>query len=75
MDNNNNNTYYCCKCDFFQDELILRDVCNKWVNDVEETIEKHLNEFKPVFHAKGWKNNKNNKNQKIIMFKPCPKHV
>ena len=27
---------------FFQDELILRDECDKWVNDVEETIEKHI---------------------------------
>ena len=63
---NNNNTYYCCKCVFFQDELILCDECNKWVNDVELTIEKHLNEFKPVFHAKRLKNKKN-KNQKTVM--------
>ena len=43
---------------FFQDELILCDECNKWVNDVGESIEKHLNEFKPVFYARRWKRNK-----------------
>jgi len=32
---------------FFQN--ILRDECSKWADDVEATIEKHLNEFKPVF--------------------------
>ena len=40
----------------FQDELILCDECDKWVNDVGETIEKHLNEFKPVLHAKKMEN-------------------
>ena len=60
----NSNTYYCCQCYFFQDELILCDECDKWVNDVEEKIEKHLNGFKPVFHAKIWKANKKNKNRK-----------
>ena len=49
---------------FFQRELIFVEECSKWINDVEETIEKHLNEFKPVFHAKRLKNNKNNKTQK-----------
>ena len=54
--------YYCCKCSF-NDALILCKECNKWVDDVETTIEKHLNEFKPVVNAKRWKNNKKNKNQ------------
>ena len=46
----NNNIYYYCKCYHFNDEFILCDERNKWINDVEETIEKHLNEFRPVFH-------------------------
>ena len=53
---------------FFKDELILRDECSKWADDVEATIEKHLNEFKPVFHARKWKNNKNNKDQKNMFI-------
>ena len=52
----------------FNDELILREECNKWVDDVETTIEKHLNEFKPVVHAKIWKNNKNSKIPKKIVY-------
>ena len=65
---NDNNTYYYCQCDIFQDELIWCEECDKWINAVEEAIEKHLNEFKPVYHAERWKNNKSNKNQKIIMW-------
>ena len=57
-----NSIYYCCKC-FFNDELILCKECNKWVDDVETTIEKHSNEFQPAVNAKRWKNSKNNKNQ------------
>ena len=41
---------------------------NKFVDDVETTIEKHLNEFKPVVHAKIWKNHEKNKNQKICLY-------
>jgi len=37
---------------FFNAELILCEECNKCVDDVETTIEKHLKEFKPVVHAK-----------------------
>ena len=44
--------------------------CPKWVDDVETTTEKHLNEFQPVVHCKRWKNNQNNKHQKVIMFIP-----
>ena len=62
MDNNKNSNY-CCKC-YFTDELILCEECSKWVYDVETTIEKHSNEFKPVLNAKIWKNNKKNKSQK-----------
>ena len=51
----------------FTDEMLLCEECSKWVDDVETTIEKHLNEFKPVVHAKRWKNNKKNK-IKNIMF-------
>jgi len=58
--------YYCCKCYYFSDELILCEECCEWVDDVETTIEKHLNEFKPVVHAKRWKNNKNNQIQKNV---------
>ena len=61
---NNNNTYYCCQYYFFKNELILCAECDTWANDVEETIEKHRNDFKPVLNVKRWKNNKNNKNQK-----------
>ena len=43
----------------FQDELKLWEECSKRVDGVEATIEKHLNEFKPVCNAKRWKNNKN----------------
>ena len=50
----NNNIYYSCKCYCFNDELILCEGCNKWVDDVEPSIEKHLNEFKPVVQAKRW---------------------
>ena len=56
---NDNNTYCYCQCYHFQDELIVCDECEKWINVVEETIEKHLNVFKPVYNAKTWKNNKN----------------
>ena len=51
----NNNVLCCCKCYWFNDELILCEGCNKWVDDVETSIEKHLNEFKPVVQAKRWK--------------------
>ena len=44
--------------------MILCKECNEWVDDVETTIEKHLNEFEPVVHAKRWKNKKKNKDQK-----------
>ena len=50
---------------FLNDELILCEECNKWVDDVETIIEKHLNDFKPVFNAKGWNKNKKNQHQKI----------
>jgi len=54
---------------FFTDELILCEECCKFLDDVEATIEEHLNEFKAVVHAKRWKkNNKNNQTQKIVMF-------
>ena len=49
---------------YFNDGLILCEECNNRVDDVETTIEKHLNEFKPVVHAKRWKNNKKNRNKK-----------
>ena len=62
-----NNIYYCCRC-YFLNELILCQECSKWVDDVESTIEKHSSEFKPVVHDKIWKNNKNNKNKKVIML-------
>ena len=38
-----NHTYYYCKCYSFNDELILCEECCKWVDDVETTIERHLN--------------------------------
>ena len=63
-----NDTYYYCACYYFNDELILCEECCKWVDDVETTIEKHLNGFKPVVHSKRWKSNKDNKIPKIIMF-------
>ena len=56
-----NSTYYYCKCYSFNDELILCKDCSKWVDSVGTTIEKHLNEFEPVVHAKRWKNNEKNK--------------
>ena len=58
------NTYYYCTCYYFNDELILCAECCEWVDDVETTIEQHLKEFRPLVHAKRWKNNKNNKKQK-----------
>jgi len=61
---NDNNTYYYCQCYHFQDELNICEECNKWINNVEETFDKHLNEFKPVYTAKRWKANKNNTKQK-----------
>ena len=58
--------YYCCKCYSFNDEYILCKECSTWVDNVETTVEKkHLNEFKPVVHAKIWNKNQN---QKILMF-------
>ena len=42
--------------------------CSEWSDKVETTIEKHVNEPKAVVHAKRWKNNKNNKNQKIGLY-------
>ena len=53
---------------FFQDELILCDECEKRINGVEETIDKHLNEFKPVYHARRWKTNEKNKIQKKMFI-------
>ena len=35
-------------------EFILCEECSKFVDNVETTIEKHLNEFQPVVHAKRW---------------------
>jgi len=63
-----NNTYYDCTCYYFNDDLMLCKDCSKRVDDVEPTVQTHLNEFKPVVHAKTWKNNKKNTNQKMIMF-------
>ena len=71
----NNNIYYCCKCYHFNGELILCDECNKWVDDVETTIEKlSLNQrfmlkygrTIRVMKVKIWKNNKSNENQKQL---------
>ena len=37
--------YYYCKGYYFDDESILCEECSKSLDDVETTIEKHLNEF------------------------------
>ena len=59
-----NNTYpYYCKCYSCKYEVILCKECSKLVAVVETTIEKHLNQLKPVVNAKRWKNNKNNQKQ------------
>ena len=50
------------------DELILCKECNTWVDDVETSVEKHLDEFKPGVNAKRWKNNKNNNNQQKCLY-------
>ena len=31
---------------------LLCEECSKWMDSVETTIEQHINEFKPVVHAK-----------------------
>ena len=47
-----NDTYsYDCKCYSCNDEFISCEECSKWVDNVETTIPKHLNNFKPVAQA------------------------
>jgi len=53
---------------FFNDELILCEECSKLADDVETSIAKHLNEFKPVVNARRWKSNKKNKNPKNHVY-------
>jgi len=56
--------YYYCKGYYFDDEFILCKECSKWLDDVETTIEKHVNAFKPVVSCKRWKmDQKKNQNQ------------
>ena len=64
-----NDTYsYYCKCYYFNDEYRLCKECSRWIDNVETTVEQHVNGFKAVVHAKRWKNNKNNTHQKLIRF-------
>ena len=53
---------------FLYDGLVLCEECCKWIDDVETTVDKHLNEFKPVVHAKTWKNESKNRNRKVPVF-------
>ena len=57
-----------CKFYPFNDEYILYKECSKLVDTVETTIEKYLNEFKPVVHCRIWKNKQKNQIQKTIRF-------
>ena len=41
---------------------------NTWVDDVQTIVEKHLNEFKAVVHAKRWKSNKKYKHPKKYVY-------
>ena len=56
--------YYACKCCSFNDEFELCAECSKWLDSVGTTIEKHINEFKPVVHVNRWLNRKNKQTQK-----------
>ena len=59
--------YFCCKCYYFNDEFIVCKECSTWIDNVETTIAKHLNEFKPVVHCRRWKNKKKSETKKVYI--------